>query len=273
MPSETCNRVRVERYFLEEASAEEKRETGLHIDGCPRCKEHLDFLSREQKAYLAVRPFTSYAAKHLEKKAPSFGLLPGPRWLPALAGGLACLALVTVIRFQSKDQGGPGAVAVAPTTAAPGEEGVTYKGGEALEFAFRRDGKLAPGSLDQGYRSGDELQFSYSSGAFATVSLLSVDAKGTVSLYRKEGAASASLPAVAGKVEPFPFSVTLDDAQGGELFVLVLSAAPVEDKALEDWLSNAWKEAHGDLARTEASLASPVEGGKLKTLLLKKVST
>lgn len=267
MPSETCNRVRIERYFLEEAAGEEKKETGLHIEGCSRCKEHLDVLSRERQAYLAVRPFTSYAAKHLEKRAPAFKLLPGPRWMPALAGGLACLALVTVMNFPGV-QGGS-----AQVDAVPAADVVTYKGGELLDFHYRRAGNLSQGDLKQDYRAGDELQFVYSAGKFAHVTLASVDAQGTVSLYRKDGGASASLPAVAGKVEPFPFSVTLDDAKGGELFVMVLSPAPLDDQATQDWLAAAYKEAAGDLAKAEASLQSPITEGMIKTVLLKKVST
>jgi hypothetical protein len=275
MPSETCNRVRVERFFLEESVGEEKRETGLHIDGCPRCKEHLDFMVREKNAYLAVRPFTAFAAQRLEKRAPALGFLTGPKWIPALAGGLACLALVAVVRQANKGTDVPGAVAMVDSVN-PGQDAVTYKGGESLEFHYRRDGKLLPGTLDLGYKNGDELQFVYSSGKYAYVSLYSVDAQGKVSTYRSDVAvgadsASASLTAVAGKLEPFPFSVTLDDAQGGELFVMVLSDAPLKDSVSEGWLIHGFKEAGGDLAKLRAALETPRGTGSVKTVLLKKV--
>lgn len=277
MPSETCNRVRVERYFLEEAAGEEKRETGLHIEGCARCKGQIDSLFREKNAYLVGKPFTSFAAKHLEKRAPSLGFLTGPKWIPVLAGGLACLALIAVVRHQaSKGEGGPGQVAMASdsVTFEPGQDVVTYKGGESLEFHYRRDGKLLPGAADLGYRSGDELQFVYASGKYAYVTLYSLDAQGKVSTYRANGVVSdsvASLPAVAGKLEAFPFSVTLDDAQGGELFVMVLSEAPLQDKVSEGWLAHAFVEAGRDLAKVAAALEVPKGNGLVKTVLLKKV--
>lgn len=270
MPSENCNRVRVERYFLEEAGTDEKRETGLHLEGCNLCKDHLDFLAREQKAYLAVRPFSSFAARHLEKKAPRFRLVPGPRWLPAMAGALACLALVAVMQW-------PGAADDAGTVEGTVEATVTYKGGEVFEFHYRRDGKVQEGSLGEAYRAGDELQFVYSADRSAHVALASVDAQGKVSLYGQGGSESgkAGIPARDGRLETFPFGVTLDAAPGRELFVLVISDAPVEASAVERWLAGAYREISGDLDKLAASLEPPagIAGAKVKTLLLRKAST
>lgn len=265
MPSETCNRIRVERYFLEEAGAEEKRETGSHVEACGRCKEHLDLLSRERQAYLAVRPFGGLAARHLEKRSPAraFGL--GPRWLPVAAGALACLALVVVLR--DPDGGLLGGSAGGPATADS-----RYKGGEVLEFHLGRDGKVEPGDPSADHRAGDRLQFVYSADKAAYAALLSVDASGKVSVYRAEGASSAAVPVIPGKLEPFPFSVTLDDARGGELFVAVFSAGPLEDSALEAWLAEAFQAA-GDLARAGSGLKPPPAAASLKTLLLKKAAT
>lgn len=273
MPSDTCNRIRVERFFLEEAPAEEKHEIGRHLEGCRRCQEHLDFLSREQKAYLAVRPFTSFAAKHLETKAPS--LIPsfGPRWLPALSGALAMVALVVALRTPGMF-GLQGGSAQSEEQTEEIQERVVYKGGEVFEFQYRRDGKLREGGLGDEYQAGDQLQFIYAAGQRTHVALASVDAAGKVSLYRRDGAASASFPAKAGKLEPFPFSVTLDAARGGELFVALFSQGPTEDAALEGWLSEAYRLAAGDLAALEKALHPPASAssGLAKTLLLKKAS-
>lgn len=263
MPSESCNRIRVERYFLEEANADERKETDRHLQGCGRCQEHLDFLSRERHAYLAVRPFTSFAAKHLEKQAPapgfSFGPLLGSKWLPVLGGALAVVALVAVIRFQG---GGMGEAPV---------EDVAYKGGEALSFHYSRDGKVQEGDVAAEYRAGDALQFSYDAGKKSHVALLSVDAGGKVSLYR-DGSGPVSFAAKAGKVEPFPFSLTLDAAPGHELFVALFSHGPVEDAALEAWLAGAYKAAAGDMEALRKHLAAPSAApkGAVKALLLKK---
>lgn len=267
MPSETCNRVRVERFFLEEAGADERKATDQHLKGCGRCQEHLDFLARERQAYLAVRPFTSFAAKHLEKKAPalgfSFGPLFGSKWLPALGGALAVVALVAVLRYPGADklQGGSAI------------EDVGYKGGEALSFHYSRDGKVQEGDAAAEYRAGDALQFTYDAGKKSHVALLSVDAQGKVSLYR-EGSGPVSFAAQAGKVEAFPFSLTLDAAPGRELFVALFTNGPVEDAALEAWLSGAWKAAAGDLEALRKNLAAPAAApkGVVKALLLKKAA-
>lgn len=280
MPSDTCNRIRVERFFLEEAGAEEKRDTVAHLESCPRCKDQLDALTRERNGYLAVHPYTSFAAKRLERPAASMPRpLARPRWLPMVAGGLALLALAAVIR-------GPGLLDLQGGSAHPadgkggdaaigdGVAGISYKGGETLEFHYLRDGELKQGRLEEEYRAGDELQFQYASGKLSHVALLSVDASGTVSLYRKGGTGPASLPAKPGKVEPFPFGVTLDDAQGGELFVALFTQGPVSDADAEAWLAAAYGKSAGDLAALEKALRPPAAAasGTLKTLLLRKAS-
>ncbi len=262
MPSETCDRIRVERYYLEEAGVEEHRETGRHLETCGRCREQLDSLARERDGYLAVHPYATFAAKRAGRRAAG-SAVARPRWLPALAGGLALVAVVAVLQGPGLGlQGGSAQPQDAGTQAGDAEDGsgaagtggddVTYKGGESLEFHYRRDGKVLEGRLDGEYRAGDELQFLYGSGKHSHVTLLSVDASGKVSLYRASGSGPGSLPAKAGKLEPFPFGVTLDEARGGELFVALFSQGPVADAALETWLADAFRGATGSGAHTDA---------------------
>ncbi|HLP42326.1 MAG TPA: hypothetical protein VK465_12520 [Fibrobacteria bacterium] len=276
MPSD-CNRVRVERYFLEEATAGERGETARHLESCPECRRHLDSLAHERRAYLTARPFSRFAAEHLETKKRS-GWLAMPRAAPVLAGALATLVLVAVVQLPRKN-GPSGGSSGVPTDGSfaelPGntDNGIRAKGGSTFNFHFRRDGKVLPGSLDSVYRSGDELQFVYSSGTHAHVTLASVDAEGTVSLYRREADPKvASLPAEQGGLVSFPFSVTLDDARGGELFVLLLSSVSLPAEAVESWLSAAYDGAGGDLVHLEATLKPPASAGEVKTLRLKKAS-
>jgi hypothetical protein len=270
MPSETCDRIRVERYFLDEAVGEEKTATALHLESCPKCRERLASLTHERAAYLTAQPFSAFAARRLEKRSPSGRLLPMPRWLPALAGALACIAVVAVIKRPS----GSGSVGPGPLAADESlpDDGIRTKGGLAFEFHYSRDGKVQAGDLGLEYRAGDVLQFVYSAGEYPYVSLASVDAGGTVSLYRHEGDLSkASLPAKPGKMESLPFSVTLDAAPVGELFVLVVSREPLESAKVEAWLDSAWNRASGELGRLERELAPPKPGGaEIKTLLVRK---
>lgn len=278
MPSEPCDRIRVERYFLEEAAGEEKAATARHLESCPGCRDRLASLTHERAAYLAARPFSAFAAAHSEKRSPSRRFLPAPRWIPALAGALACLAVVAVIKLPSgsgsssdSGSGSAGTVPLAAGESLPGD-GIRTKGGLAFEFHYSRDGKVHPGDTGLDYRAGDALQFVYSAGEYPYVCLASVDAGGTVSLYRHESDLSkASLPAESGGMAGLPFSVTLDAAPVGELFVLVLSREPLEAARVEAWLDSAWTGASGDLGSLERGLAPPAPGdAEIRTLLVRK---
>ena len=64
MPTEQCNRVQVERYFLGEGGSEEKRMTRSHLDGCAECRGRMAALENERREYLLIHPFREFAAKH-----------------------------------------------------------------------------------------------------------------------------------------------------------------------------------------------------------------
>ena len=280
MPTEPCNRVLVERYFLGEIPLEEKGPVLHHLDGCPDCRGLMAALENDKRTYLLEHPFREFAAKRLGegKAGPSRAM--DARWLLGLAGVAACLVLLPVV-FRSQHAAtalvGEGAPAAVP------DQGIRTKGGTVLEYYLKRGDLVAPGSAAEPYRAGDELQFVYAAGGHAFVSLASIDSRGHVSLYKADaGAAHAngtdanpgaganagqpspvppkaplSQAALPGERQALPFAVTLDDAPGAELFVMIYGSGPLEDTAVESWLTEAFTRASGNLEGLTPVLSPP----------------
>jgi hypothetical protein len=278
MPTETCNRVLVERHFLGEGDAEEKRAARAHLDGCAGCRGRLAAFENERREYLLAHPFRDFAARHLPEgiaeRARPKRAFASSRWLPAAAGLAACLVLLPVL-FKA---------GLKPK--AHSDEGIRAKGGALLEYYVKRGGAVTPGSPAEAYRPGDELQFVCASGSYAYVTLASIDSRGHVSLYRTpagaqaptagaRGAAALSLPGKGGEKQSLPFAVTLDDSPGAELFVMIFGAAPLSGEAVESWLTGAYTRASGNLEALPSVLSPPPGSGDkapagIKTLLLRK---
>ena len=276
MPTEQCNRVQVDRYFLGETGPEEKRAVRAHMDGCADCRTRLAALENERRTYLLEHPFREFAAKHLPqgeaKPRPAFG----SRWMPAVAGLAACLVLVPVLMRNGM---------VDPVATV--HEEIRTKGGTLLEYYVRRGGAVTPGNSAEGYRPGDELQFVCAADGHAWVTLASIDSRGHVSLYRAPAPAGApegqggqgplSLPGLGGEKQSLPFAVTLDEAPGSELFVMIFGASPLSGEAVESWLTGAFTRASGNLEALPSLLPPPPGSGEkaasgIKTLLLRKSS-
>ncbi len=270
MPTETCNRVLVERYFLGEGGVDEKRAARAHLDGCAECRGIMTGLEKERRDYLIAHPFREFAAKRLPAEASAepkraFG---GSRWIPALAGLAACLVLVPVIfKVGLKDK-------------VISDTGYRSKGGAMLEYYVKRGAAVNPGSVTEAYRPGDELQFVCSAGSYGYVTLASIDSRGHVSLYRApvgaDGAESPlSLPGKGDEKIQLPFAVTLDESPGSELFVMIFGAAPLAGEAVESWLTGAFTRASGNLEALPSVLtpppgSAPKTPAGIKTLLLRK---
>ena len=274
MPTETCNRVEVERYFLGEGDADGKRAVRAHLDGCAECRSFLAGLENEKREYLIAHPFREFAAKHLPaESAPRKLAFGGSRWIPALAGLAACGVLVPVL-FQ---------VGMKPE-AFRKESDIRMKGeGAFLDYYVKRGDAVIPGHEAGAYRSGDELQFVCVSGSHPYVTLASIDSRGHVSLYRAPAATDApagaeaqlSLLGKGGEKLSMPFAVTLDDSPGSELFVLILGTEPLAGEAVESWLTGAFTRASGNLEGLPSLLtpppgSSPKAPADIKTVLLRK---
>jgi hypothetical protein len=282
MPTEQCNRVLVERYFLGEIGSEEKNAVRAHLDGCADCRGRMSALENERRDYLMAHPFREFAARHPDGKSPSESAAtrraPASRWLPGLIGAVACLVLVPVVlRYGIHDT-------------VVSESGIRTKGGPVLEYYLKRGGAVTPGNASESHRAGDELQFVYSAGSHAYVTLASIDTRGHVSLYRPaeasadpaastDAATPLSLAARAGDKQTLPFAVTLDDSPGAELFVMIFGSQALTGAEVERWLMEAYTRASGNLEALASRLPPPPGrdptsegkgGDEIRTLLLRK---
>jgi hypothetical protein len=274
MPSETCDRILIERYFLGEDAGGKKREAIRHMEGCADCRGFLATLQTDKEVYLLEHPFRNMPLALLPARKYRWKtLLWSPRRLPVFAALAACLVLLPLVgRLDQVATSGPASPAGPDTLRLKGGPGDDPVGGPMLECYFKRQGQVQTGHPSMIFRAGDVLQFIYAADGFAFVSLASVDMRGKVSLYRPE----PENPVVSQAVEPggrrsLPFGVTLDATPGSELFVMIFSREPVRAGDCEAWLRDAAARAGGDLERAERSLPrAPGEGSAAKTLLLRK---
>lgn len=277
MTTKVCNRVLVERYFLNELVGEKKNDLRQHLDNCADCQSLYNQLQIDSRNYAMTFPFREFVARPgMGERLDRLDLcqenkvrgLKMPRWLPALAGIAVCLMVLPVLQNQLEQVRG--------SKWSYAESGVRTKGEPILEFYCERDGVVHAGLETETYRAGDELQFVYagaSHGQSASyVTLASIDAQGLVSLYRSEGESlRVSIPAKPGNRQPLPFSVTLDHSPGSEFFVLIYSSKPLDGERVDAWLKGAYTSASGNLELLDKSLAPPNSPKSMvKSLLLKK---
>ncbi len=288
MPTDTCNRVLVERYALGEGGLELRQATRRHVDACAACRGLLTALETERRDYLTLHPFREFSARHLDGHRPvGKAVLEGhaflPRWVPALAGLATCLLILPLVQHRllnAYSDAFPNGASDVDPTGIRGKGVSSSQGPGVMEYFFKRDGQVRPGGPGEAYRSGDELQFVYAGGGYAYVSLVSIDSRGAVSLYREAGATSAetsiensavSVKAKNERPQPLPFGVTLDDSPGSEFFVMVFSAAPIEAPVLQHWLEDAYTKSQNGLeGLSKSTLTPPVPKARIKTLLMRK---
>ncbi len=95
--------------------------------------------------------------------------------------------------------------------------GNRLKGDADLGFYVLRGDQVYPGDLDELFRAGDRLQFTYR-GPYSTLVLLSVDGDGRVSTFYPE-AGEDGVAIVPGDRHVLEGSIILDDAPGPEIFL------------------------------------------------------
>jgi hypothetical protein len=251
-----CNRIGLERLHLDEGRYEDKRATILHILECPLCRDRLDALFNEQRAYLAVHPFSGFAAR---RPAPPSRAESGidPRWQYGLAAMAAGLILLAVIEPAT----GPGTGAAI--------DAIRCKSSLELGLKILRKNQLLDPDRAYAYQAGDALQFFFSPGRYAYVTLVSLDVRGHVSTYKSETEKGIfNSPAQSGRAGSFPFSVQLDDSPGYELFVLTAGHSPLDEGKITAGLEKAFLENDGDIGKVERSLAPSKADGIGRVLLL-----
>lgn len=220
----------IELYFTGELSIEEAFSMESHLRECRVCHDYLQVLRRERNEFLADHPFS--ALKIEKSESPWFQKLLNTLTRPALfpVYGLLLIVVITVPVFFFGNR-----VKI-------GDE-VRFKGTAGLTFLYQRDGVADEGDRKKTYRAGDQIQILYNSSKEQFAALLSLDSRGQLSFYHpQQNSDHCSVNSPAGAALTFPGSIILDDSEGSELIILLLSDKPLPVKTVKTWISELHKE-------------------------------
>ncbi len=224
----------VERLAFEPEAAPAGDGHHQHHQTCERCRAAVEELRREREAFLAARPARPFLAAVKDRAASPAPGTPPRWWTPRrwlLAGGLAAATAAVLVGLWPA-----------------GDGGIRFKGQPVAFTVFASRGGEPARPLEPGdaLRPGDVLRFGVTSPGPGHVVVASVDEAGRVSrYYPMAGNGSA---AIEGReyLQLLPGSVVLDETVGREWIALVVSAAPLEQRRVEEALRKAWRERAGD---------------------------
>ena len=206
------SKLDIERYFTGELPETEIARVEQAMDNQPELKEYYQELQGDKNVFLAKHPYRDFI-KGTQRRTVSpltkvfqWFSVPRPVWIAVP------LVLVLGVAYFFQQH---------PHLVHNDGPGIRYKSPVALDFLVRRNGEVQPGTTDDIYQAGDAVQFLYTANQFKYIALLSVDQSGKLSFYSPQNA--ASLPAKSGDSQPFPHSVELDAAPGGELFIALFT--------------------------------------------------
>lgn len=220
----------IELYFTEELSKEEASSLESHLQHCQICHDYLQTLRRERNEFLADHPFSELKIE--EPQLPWFQKLLDTLTRPALypVYGLLLIVAITVpvLFFENKAQIG---------------DEIRFKGTAGLTFLYQRDGVIDEGDKRKEYRAGDQIQIHYNSSKEQFAALMSIDSRGMISFYHpQQNSDFCSVKTTAGAALTFPGSIILDDSEGSELIILLLSDKPLSAKTVRTWISELHEE-------------------------------
>lgn len=247
-------KLSIELYFTDELSGEDASSLESHLQQCPVCHDYLQALRRERNEFLADHPFSDLKIE----RPPSpwfqklFDALANPALFPVY--GLLLIVAVTVPVFFFGNR-------------AQITDEIRFKGTTGLTFLYQRDGVIEDGDKTKAYRAGDQIQIQYNSSKEQFAALLSVDSKGQISFYHpQQHSDHCSVKSPAGATLTFPGSIILDDSEGAELIIMLLSDKPMSIKIVQAWISALYEE-----VRIISELEKVIIKKRLKTV--SKVST
>lgn len=147
-------------------------------------------------------------------------------------------------------------------------------GAPVLDFYYERQGR-APAKIGDAsllFQPGDKIQFAYDASGYPFVTLASIDSRGRPSLYRQDPTSrSASIEAGDEEIPTLPYSITLDESPGGELFCLAFSCGPLADSVPVNRLTKAFSAVDNDLEILATTPIWPAgDGGTVKCILIRK---
>lgn len=256
-----CGKLQLERYFGGELLPDEKASVELHLKECADCNAQIAALQKSKVAFLEQHPFSTFTRAHAPVvKAPWYTTLwqiaCKPVLYPAYGALLVAIAVVPVITKNSSND----------------STSITrFKGNSVLTYVAERNGKQFPVSANDIFVAGDKIQILFTTAKPVQLSLLSIDASGTISFYNPSAASDlSSVPVASGTNQPFPASIELDNAEGNELVIALFTESSLDKAKVKDWLSALFK-MHPELPELEKSLAATnVLQADIKTLLLHK---
>ncbi len=220
----------IELYFTDELSREEASSLESHLQECRVCHDYLQALRRERNEFLADHPFTEFKIE--EPASPwiqkLFDTLTRPALLPVYGLLLIVAIAVPMIFFGNR---------------AMIDDEIRFKGTAGLTFLYQRDGVVDQGDRKKAYRAGDQIQILYNSSKEQFAALLSIDSRGQLSFYHpQQNSDLCSVKSPAGTALTFPGSIILDDSEGSELIIMLLSDKPLSVKTVRNWASELYKE-------------------------------
>ena len=212
---------------------------GHHLARCAHCQARLRHRSEARSAFAGRGDLAALAEATGRRAGPA----PSSRRRRVLAlGAVAAVACA--------------AVAIPPllsTRSGERLDGLRAKGGLALElFVHHPDGAVASMAPDGAAAGGDQLRFRVVTPRKGFVAIVSVDGAGQVSSYLP---ATGSLPAVDPGAHLLDGAVELDDVLGHERLLAFLCAEPLDGATVLEEVRGALKEAGGDQARLDSTLA------------------
>ncbi len=231
----------------------------LHISQCRPCEVASKRLAAARAQFEADVNVPNMAARLMAEadamRRPS-RFRPWVRLLawPATVSAAAALALVSLA---------PSLTAVSPETTM----GARAKGpGLALSTYVKFAGQDQPGTLHMGQPlgAGDRLQFRVSTTRAGHLAILSLGARGEVSVFYPPGAQTAEVP--AGRDQPLGTAVELDDSPDPETVVALLCDKPLLIAKLVTEFT-----AHADNAGHQAAPPITNNCAEARTTLTKKV--
>lgn len=192
-----------------ELNAIELARSRTHAAGCAQCSELLGEITENRRTFASPPTFLSCDANrgspHHARRA----------WIAAAGAVLAAAGAVFVLAPGSDDRGDP----------PPGERS---KGGRALRFGVfvKRGDSVRRAGDGEPVRLGDQLRFELASPVGWHVAVLSLDGRGTASVYYPQ--AAVTVPRAAGAADVLDVAIELDAAWGREVLHAVACPSPID---------------------------------------------
>jgi hypothetical protein len=248
MQSHESFKLAVERYSAGEFDKEEAGRIEAHLLTCMECKEYLLELQLDKKQFLNLHPYSEFAqalspATRQTWYKPFFETLRRPALFPAYG----CIALLLIL----------GPVLYFRNSNSPTMQGITLKGGNGISFLVKRNGQVSSCTPRDTVFAGDELQVLYSTQTAGFVSCLSIDSRGAISWYHPDLRGTiCSAPTKSGMNLPYPASIALDNSQGQELIILLLTKHALETETVKKWVTKAVQNSNTNLSNIQRELQS-----------------